>query len=190
MIRLCKAPNCDVRHFCKGYCRVHYGRWKRHGDPLKVLKALSPRGAPMAWLRANGNYAGDDCLIWPFSRMPDGRAHMNGAFPSRVMCELAHGEAPSRSHEAAHSCGRGHDACVSPRHLRWATPTENAADKVLHGTVILGERHYASKLSEADVREIRSLATSVPQKDLAQRFGVRPVCINKIVHRHSWRHVA
>lgn len=30
---------CDRRHYGKGYCRLHWDRWKRHGDPL--LGAMS-----------------------------------------------------------------------------------------------------------------------------------------------------
>jgi hypothetical protein len=53
---------------------------------------------------------------------------------TRVMCKLAHGPAPTPKHHAAHSCGKGHEACINPKHLRWATPRENAADAKLHGT--------------------------------------------------------
>ena len=141
MIRLCAVDTCERPHFCKGYCRLHYERWKRHGSPDVVLKRLSVRGEPMRWLLQHAIHLGDECLTWPFARFPDGRAHMNGRKPTRVMCEMAHGPAPTPQHEAAHSCGKGHEACINPQHLRWATPVENAADKVVHGTVLEGERH-------------------------------------------------
>lgn len=151
--------------------------------------SMSPRGSVMQWLRDNFGHDGDDCLIWPFARHPDGRAHMNGAKPSRVMCELAHGYAPTRQHEAAHSCGNGHGGCVNPKHLRWATPIENAADKRAHGTVIEGEAHYHSKLTEPAVRQIRQMAQAMPQKELCHVFGVNANTISKIVNRKSWKHV-
>ncbi len=186
---ICRLEECEGLHFSAGYCRKHFERWKRHGDPRKTLLELSPRGAPIAWLREHINHDSDDCLIWPFSRFPDGRAHMNGAFPTRVMCELHHGAPPSPIHEAAHSCGRAYDACVNPRHLRWATPIENAADKETHGTIVRGEAHYAAKLTETDVRRIRALAGTMPQKDIAGLFGVGFGCVSNIINWQSWRHL-
>lgn len=32
----CKVEGCDERHYGHGYCVLHYGRWRRQGDPLKV----------------------------------------------------------------------------------------------------------------------------------------------------------
>ena len=35
-IRICKLEECERKHAAKGYCTVHYARWKSHGDPLYV----------------------------------------------------------------------------------------------------------------------------------------------------------
>lgn len=50
----------------------------------------------------------------------------------RLVCIRRHGPPPTDDLEAAHSCGNA--GCVNPRHIRWATRFENAADKKLHGT--------------------------------------------------------
>ena len=34
--RLCKIDECDREHAGRGYCQLHYNRWKRNGDPLVV----------------------------------------------------------------------------------------------------------------------------------------------------------
>lgn len=34
----CKINGCEGKHLAKGYCRLHYQRWKAHGDPLKIIK--------------------------------------------------------------------------------------------------------------------------------------------------------
>lgn len=31
--------DCGERHYCRGFCRVHYRRWRRHGDPLALKSA-------------------------------------------------------------------------------------------------------------------------------------------------------
>lgn len=187
--RLCSVAGCGKKHFCKSFCRAHYERMNRHGDPLTCHKPISAKGKPMAWILTNVGHDGDGCLIWPFARFPDGRAHMASGKPSRIMCEQAHGPAPTQTHEAAHSCGNAYGGCVHPKHLRWATALENAADKRLHGTIIEGEAHYASKLTAANVREIRRLALTMPQKDLCPLFGVNANTISKIVNLKAWKHV-
>ena len=188
--RLCSGPNCPKKHFCKGFCRPHYERWKRHGDPTMALKKMSARGAPLAWIENHADHTGQDCLIWPFARFPDGRAHMRSGKPSRIMCERAHGSAPSEKHQAAHSCGQAYAGCVNPTHLRWATPKENSADKEEHGTVVRGARHYGAKLNPEKVREIRAMAGVRLQREIAEMFGVHLTCINKVLSNRAWRHVA
>lgn len=37
---MCSVPGCDRVARARGWCRLHYERWKRQGDPLVVL----PRG--------------------------------------------------------------------------------------------------------------------------------------------------
>ena len=35
--RTCSVEECDQKHRSRGWCRVHYERWRRTGDPLNVL---------------------------------------------------------------------------------------------------------------------------------------------------------
>ncbi|MBD1382684.1 hypothetical protein [Metabacillus arenae] len=32
--RICEIEGCQDKHFAKGYCKKHYQRYRRHGDPL------------------------------------------------------------------------------------------------------------------------------------------------------------
>ena len=54
-----------------------------------------------------------------------------------------------------------------------------------------GERKLrTSKLTEQDVREIRSLSeVGATRKALGERFGVVPETIGKIVNGHRWSHL-
>jgi HNH endonuclease len=135
------------------------------------------------------NYAGDDCLIWPFSLSRTGYALLKfeGRQRSahRLLCELAHGPAPAREHHAAHRCGA--KACVSPAHLRWATPTDNIADKITHGTATRGNRCHSSKLDERAVLDIRQmLANGQTQGEIASHFNVSRASVKDIKHKRSW----
>lgn len=41
--RLCTIPNCDKPHLAKGWCHMHYQRWRSHGDPMGGKHRL-PKG--------------------------------------------------------------------------------------------------------------------------------------------------
>ena len=43
--RTCAIEGCDGEHSGRGFCRMHYNRWRRHGDP-NYLKMRMHRGLP------------------------------------------------------------------------------------------------------------------------------------------------
>lgn len=187
--RLCSIPNCGKRHYGNGFCAAHNAKNRKYGDPL-FKKVASPQ-EPMAFIEKAIAYDGDDCLIWPFrssqgyARVRINRKHRN---VSSVVCEKVHGPAPSNKHEAAHSCGKGVDGCVSPSHLRWATSLENSADTVAHGHVPRGRDLPGAKLTESDVIAIRRSRGLITQKDLANSFGVSSelICLIQRGKRWAW----
>lgn len=101
---------------------------------------------------------------------------------------------PSEQHQAAHSCDR--PSCVNPRHLRWATGSENLREAVAKGRKrggggrLPGEANHFAVLTEADVREIRALHGLKKRQEVADRFGVTLSAVKHIWMRHTWRHVA
>ena len=138
--------------------------------------AIKGQGAAIKWLRDRANHPDAKCLTWPFYRMPTGYGHFgyNGKrhYAHRMMCELAHGEAPTPKHEAAHRCGNGHLGCVNPQHLAWKTKDENRQESTRHGK---GSRNrYGNKgaLKPADVATIWDLKGKMRQVDIAAQFGV------------------
>ncbi len=144
------------------------------------------KGRALAWLREHASYQGDDCLLWPFSKYRGGYGQfgLNGKLckAHRYMCELVHGPAPSPAHETAHSCGKGHNGCVSPKHLSWKTHSENQIERRRHGTQNKGR---GWKLTPDDVAAIR--ASAEKPKDLAARYGVGENNIRQILWRKTWR---
>lgn len=171
----------------KGMCNAHYLRNYRHGDPGVTLRPAN--GAVEQWVQDHLSYDEEECLIWPFAVGGDGRGRINNpCYPQahRYMCFLVNGPAPSPIHEAAHGCGKGHEACVHPKHLRWATPLENAADKVLHGTQRFGENHHSAKLTQAQVDQIRDWSITLTQGELGEYFGVSSGTIDDILKGRTW----
>jgi len=184
--RECSVPGCDrTGKLKRGWCSKHYGRWLRNGNPNATARPEYGK-ALCFYSDVVLSYSGDECLIWPFSRDEHGRARLNGKIVSRLVCKEVNGEPPSPDHHAAHSCGKGHLGCVAGNHLAWKTRSENEADKIGHGTVARGERNGQSKLTKADVLEIRSLRGSVSQEKLAARFGVSPALISNIHRGQKW----
>lgn len=185
----CEFEDCTKEIYAKGFCSAHYTRLLRHGDPSL---GGTPQGTPLEWLRSHAGFASDDCLEWPFATARGyGMITMNGhqVVASRVMCEMINGKPPSDNLDCAHSCGNGHLGCVNPRHLRWATRTENHADKVIHGTTQRGDKSSARKICSEDAIKIRGLEGVEPARSLAKRYGISVAMIYKIWRKTAWAYI-
>lgn len=192
-MKICSIDGCGLKHKAYGRCVKHHLRWKKHGDPT-IGAEKTPKGLPKRWLAEHINYSGDECLIWPFSKMTNGYAWIwwnnRGTGGHRIMCEMAHGHAPSKSHQAAHSCGNGRGACVNPNHLRWATRIQNDADKDVHGTRVYGSKIKWSKLTESDVARICVLLKTRTDAEIAEDFNVSDTAIYAIRIGRNWKRAA
>lgn len=187
MKTFCNIDGCSKPAVTRGWCLSHYQRFWKYGNPLGG-KTKGPPNDALAWLNNHVNYDDSECLIWPFSLSPRGYGlvHING-WPyraNRIMCEKHHGKPPSRKHHAAHSCGN--NACVNPKHVRWATPAENEADKIIHGRTTRGSANGRAKLTEQDVLAIRSAGKEVFHKTLAALYGVSDTLICDIRNYKVW----
>ena len=143
----CAVEDCANAGTSKGLCSAHYSRKKRHGDPTaggplrprgKNTVKRAPRGAPRAFVERAARSETDECIIWPFAISGCGYGSVwNGtsmvSAPREVLL-VAKGKPPSDEYHAAHQpvvCANR--ACCNPRHLRWALPTGNSADRLLDG---------------------------------------------------------
>jgi hypothetical protein len=188
---VCNVPGCDkAGRLRRGWCNTHYLRWQRHGDPTA---GRTPNGDRVAYMLA---HMWDDCPRWPFPRSQDGYARVDyGGRRSRtvhrLVCEIAHGPPPTPQHEAAHSCGKGHEGCFGARCVSWKTSAQNSADSIQHGTWNRGERVPQHKLTEAQVREIDAMRPKVTTgqgaTEVADRYGVNAQAIADIWIGRSWR---
>lgn len=188
----CSIDGCNSHVRARGWCRSHYGRWQQHGDPtagaarhIDIIKFVETVAL---------FHTGDDCLLWPFGR--NGRGYAEFTYDGRiegahrVICRLAHGDEPSSDMDAAHSCGRGHEGCISPVHLSWKTRSDNFDDRRAHGTWPHGEANPHSSLTADDVREIRGLEGAATQAQIAAKFNIGRQQVGNILRRKSWAHIA
>src|SRR5262245_10349474 len=89
--------------------------------------------------------------------------------------------------------------------LAWKTPKENAADKILHGTVLRGDRaaprtriermvrgedHPFAKLTTTLVQDLRAASGAGESfASLGRRYGLAWTTVRDAVRGRNWRHV-
>ncbi len=98
----------------------------------------------------------------------------------RLVLETFVGPPPAPGMHGCH--GDGDKLNCRLANLRWDTPAGNAADKIKHGTLLDGERHYNHKLTAEQVAEIKA-KTDWRKGDvtaMASRFGVSPDAVTKV----------
>lgn len=99
--------------------------------------------------------------------------------------------------EGCHNDGNRANAALT--NLRWDTRPNNFADKIEHGTHHRGNRCPTSKLTEAQVKEIRKTygpavgtgyhsINGVTYDELASRYGVSKAAISLIVREERWEY--
>lgn len=187
--KVCSVAGCALAARSKGYCSLHYARFKRTGDPLKVRYLLGTGNTPEArfWSRVDRS---GTCWLWKGSTANDGYGSVtwNGRLYrcSHVAIFLTHGQWPARF--VLHKCDN--PPCVNPEHLYEGGHVENSQDKVSRGRQSRGEKHGNSKLTEMQVVEIKKLiAARATQTEIARRFGVDQSAISLIATGKMWQHV-
>ncbi len=114
----------------------------------------------------------------------DGYAHALISLRSGWIGPLVRPGPRPEGHQAAHSCGRGHDGCFHPKHLSWKTISNNLMDRREHGTVRANPNGQNGLLTEADVVEVRALKGYISQYEIARMFGVGRAAI-QYWHKHD-----
>jgi hypothetical protein len=151
----------------------------------EVSTPTNPNGSKlMLWIRDVALvYQGDDCLPWPFARNPTGYAATGRRgktiYIHRLICEEVNGPPPEPRYQAAHSCGKGHEGCVNPRHLSWKTPGENQAE---------GPNHPRYKLTPQIATAIRHLKDRMKPHEIAECFGVTEATVRKVQAGQTWKY--
>jgi len=182
----CLVESCERLSVHRGWCRMHYTRWLRHGDPQGGHWA---QGEAWAYFERVLWTPEAHSGTWPGAlNRGYGQLWMNGRNVRThvIACDRAHGPKPSPELEVLHFCAQKPD-CFYPPHLRWGTHRENIADKVRHGTALLGERNPQTKLTPSAVVEIRALREQgVSLMKIAERHGVSKANVRRIVCRETW----
>lgn len=106
----------------------------------------------------------------------------------RLAYELSNGPIPAGKW-VLHSCDNR--ACCNPAHLSVGDRAENMRQASVRLRCVHGAAHSQSKLTDSAVREIRAArANGEPAGTIADRFGITPCNVRRVVRRAIWRHVA
>ena len=127
-MKQCSIDGCEKRHVARGFCRQHYQRWQRHGDPLVTLTYATPEEA---FLARTEPIVGDPAhIIWTGARTRDGYGSLsvNGRTVKahRYAGEREHGPVPDTM-EVDHMCCER--AGCNGDHLRVATRQQNMQNR-------------------------------------------------------------
>jgi hypothetical protein len=141
MVKVCQIEGCDSPLIARGYCHMHYRRWRLTGSPGPAEPSRNRPGTDLAqrfWsFVERGNPS--DCWLWisGVSGSGHGQIRINGqkVYAHRVAYELVVGPIPDglfldhMCHNRDLACPGGtnctHRRCVNPAHLEPATRREN-----------------------------------------------------------------
>lgn len=97
------------------------------------------------------------------------------------------GERPDGQY-VCHKNGDSSDSSL--QNLYYGTPAQNVEDMRRHGTMCCGELTPWARLTEDNVRYIRSNPDNLLQRELGAIFGISQARVSRILNREQWKHVA
>lgn len=107
----------------------------------------------------------------------------------RLVLHAWRGQCPPRM-ESRHINGARSDNRLS--NLQWGTPEDNHLDKVLHGTVMQGNSHTNSKLTEVQVLKARNLwaaGRTLPEISADLDIHASRAAVHDALIGRTWKHV-
>ena len=131
------------------------------------------------------------CWEWTGHKMKNGYGHHNPhGLAHRWSWQINRGPIPDGK-QVLHVCDN--PGCVNPEHLWVGSINDNMQDKIKKGRQVRGETQATHKLTEEQVREIRTRYFSWGKTNtmpvLAREYGVSVTQIYRVVHSQHWRHV-
>jgi len=103
-----------------------------------------------------------------------------------IVCAAFHGSRPT-GFVVAHCDGNKHNNVAA--NLRYASYSDNAIDKEIHGNGIRGSRNGMARLTDDEVRSIKQMSLNISAKDVAAQFNVSVDCVRLIRLGDRWKHI-
>ncbi len=84
------------------------------------------------------------------------------------------------------SCHRKYDMTEEKKQQAMDNLWWRTGNKIDHEK---GEDCHRSKLKEADILEIRRLYKTIPTRELAEKYDIKPHYLYRIIKRITWKHI-
>lgn len=136
-----------------------------------------------------------ECWLWigPVSNRGYGQIYANDAthaprcYPAHVISwEFKNGKWP-QGMQGLHSCDT--PLCVNPDHTRPGTGAENHEEKVEKRRHRFGKSTPWARLTEDNVRSIRTLRGKQTSRQIACAYGVGLSTVKNIFNGKNWKHL-
>lgn len=189
--RLCAAPGClRPTREARSYCVMHGSRLQRTGsldlppkptDDERFDAKIQHGDGCWLWMAAIADWRHGNFSLWRDKKKVTVLAH-------RYAYERAYGRIPD-GFVVRHRCDN--PPCVRPDHLILGTLADNTHDAQERGRLAAGERHPGSRLTVADVREIRRLRADEDwhYPRIAAQYGITKSNARRICARLTWQSV-
>lgn len=194
---ICSIAGCGRPAAARTWCRPHWKRWKRHGDPTRLVGRRRIPAADRFWPKVDTSAGPNGCWPWQGARDDYGYGFFrlvpgeNMRKTHRVAWLLTNGDPGDMI--VCHTCDN--PPCVNPSHLFIGTNQDNVDDRVAKNRSSRkcphsGETSPSAKLTSLQVVEIRRryAAGGISQLALGTEYGVSQTQVGRIVRNVRWQH--
>ncbi len=174
-MRKCEVEGCDGKHVGRGYCKKHYTRYYRYGDPKitkREIHGLSKLPEYITWMSIKARCYNKN--VWQFYRyggrgiiVCDKWKHSFVAF---------YKDMGNKPFDRAEIDRIDNDGNYGPSNCRWVTPMENKRNTM----------RIKLTINKAEI--IRKLAKSgkYTRKELAVKYEVSISSIDRVINNEGW----
>ena len=150
--KVCSIPDCENKYMSRGWCSLHYQRWRAYGDVNYPVKHKSAEKTANEYLLANSDKAArSECWVWKRAVTKHGYGHINPRFGEHQAHRLAYATwvQPIKEHsQIHHKCAN--KACINPDHLQEVSKTDNAAEMLERQAMLKEIRQLKKRIRDLE----------------------------------------